>query len=137
WWREVFSSEGWRSDTVERLLDPTSGPYVLPILGATEQRRAVVESILRRVGSALNLPSAESSPQFDAQLAALSWGGQPLFLLMAGLLAARSNLATVLALSATDLAQKIARHEIARIERFAPSAAANPLLAHLAAYVTL
>jgi tetratricopeptide (TPR) repeat protein len=138
WWREAFGYGGGDSEAVERLLDPASGPYVLPPLVGPRERRAVLSSILERIGSRVRPPELAAAPRFERQLAAMSWGGEPLFLLMAGLIADRADFGAVLALSATDLGLRIARHEIGRIEGLARSRKIpEPFLAHLAAYVTL
>jgi tetratricopeptide (TPR) repeat protein len=98
----------------------------------------VLSSILERIGSRVRPPEFAAAPGFERQLAAMSWGGEPLFLLMAGLIAARAGFGAVLALSGTDLGLRIARHEIGRIEGLARSRKIpEPFLAHLAAYVTL
>ncbi len=51
WWREAFGVGGGDAEAVEGLLDPASGPVVLPPLVLPEERRAVLVSILERVGS--------------------------------------------------------------------------------------
>jgi tetratricopeptide (TPR) repeat protein len=140
WWRQAFGLGGGDAEAVERLLDPASVPYLLPALANPEERRAVLASILERTGSTVRLPEPGASPAFERRLAEISWGGEPLFLLMAGLVAAQAGFGEVLALSAPDLGLRIARHEIARIHELAK--ARDPriperFLAHLAAYVTL
>jgi tetratricopeptide (TPR) repeat protein len=138
WWCEAFGVGGGDAEAVERLLDPPSGPYLLPSLAGPAERRAVLTSILERIGSPLRPPAPSASPDFDRRLAELSWGGEPLFLLMAGLVAARAGFAEVLALTAPDLAFRIAGHEIGRIHDLARHRGIpEAFLAHLAAYVTL
>lgn len=140
WWREAFGVGGGDAEAVEQLLDPVSGAYPLPALASPEDRRAVLTSILERTGSSVRPPMPGTSPGFERRLAELSWGGEPLCLLMAGLVAARAGFGEVLALSAPDLGLRIARHEIGRIHEMAQ--ARDPkipkrFLAHLVAYVTL
>jgi len=138
WWRETFGSGGGDAEAVQALLDPPTGPYVLQPLAGLEARRAVLNAILAKVGSPVQPPEPGVAPDFDRQLDEVSWGGEPLFLLMAGLLAARAGFGAVLALPATELGFRIARHEIERIEKIAESRRLPRLfLAHLAAYVTL
>ena len=138
WWREAFGYGGGDAEAVGLLLDPASGPYVLPPLVSPRERRAVLSSILERIGSRVRPPELDAAPGFERQLAAMSWGGEPLFLLMAGLIADRAGFGAVLALSGTDLGQRIAGHEIGRIEGLARShRIPESFLAHLAAYITL
>ncbi len=135
WWREAFGFGGGDAEAVGRLLDPPNGPYTLPGLFEPRERRAVLASILERVGSPVRLPD---DPRFDHRLAEISWGGEPLFLLMAGLVAARAGLGEVLALSAPDLGFSIAGHEIQRLHGIAESRnLKKEFFAHLAAYITL
>ncbi|MFL6262871.1 MAG: tetratricopeptide repeat protein, partial [Thermoanaerobaculia bacterium] len=135
WWREAFGVGGGDSEAVGRLLDPPTGPYALPGLVEPQERRAVLASILERVGSPVRLPDDQG---FDHRLAEISWGGEPLFLLMAGLVAARAGIGEVLALSAPDLGFSIASHEIQRLHGIAESRnLKEKFFAHLAAYITL
>jgi tetratricopeptide (TPR) repeat protein len=138
WWREVFGSGAWKDDMLQSLLDPRSGPYTLSPLIDSEQRHAVLISMLERTGSPIRPPLLGTSREFERRLADITWGGEPLFLLMAGLVAARAGFGEVLSLSATDLAFRIASHEVYRINEIARvRRIPEVLLAHLAAYVTL
>ena len=101
WWREAFGVGGGDTEAIARLLDPVTGPYTLSGLVEPQERRGVLASILERSGSPIRLPEG---PSFDRQLAEISWGGEPLFLLMAGLVAARAGFGEVLALSRPILA---------------------------------
>ncbi|MEO6195441.1 MAG: tetratricopeptide repeat protein [Thermoanaerobaculia bacterium] len=135
WWREAFGVGGGDTEAIARLLDPVTGPYALSGLVEPQERRWVLASILQRIGSQVRLPEG---PSFDRQLAEISWGGEPLFLLMAGLVAARPGFGEILALSAPDLGLIIAGHEIQRLHDIAESRKlSKPFLAHLAAYITL
>jgi TIR domain/Tetratricopeptide repeat len=137
WWRDAFGSGGGEARAIQELLDPPVGPFELPPLAGLEERRRVIAAILERAGSAVR-PPLEGVGDFDRKLAEISWGGEPLFLLMAGLVAARAGFGAVLALSATDLGLEIAGHEVARIERIAASEKIPVrFFSHLAAYVTL
>lgn len=138
WWREAFGSGSWHDEVVQALIDPPSGPYTLSPLTDPGQRRAVVTSIIERTGSLVRPPEPGVSRDFDRRLTEISWGGEPLFLLMAGLVAARAGFGEVLTLSATDLAFRIADHEIHRIETIARSRGVpEAFLTHLAACATL
>lgn len=134
WWLEAFGRGGGDADAVRLLLDPAGGPFTLPTVGASE-RRAIFGAALKQVGSTLQPPE---TPDFERRLAELSWGGEPLFLIMAGLTAARAGLAHVLALSPTDVVLEVARHELHRIREIGKGRGNDGgFLAHMAAYVTL
>ncbi|MDP9119771.1 MAG: tetratricopeptide repeat protein [Acidobacteriota bacterium] len=138
WWREAFGVGGGDAEAVERLLDPASGPYLLPGLAGPRERRAVLTSMLERIGSPVRPPEPGASPDFDRRLAELSWGGEPLFLLMAALVADKADFGEVLALSAPDLGFRIARHELGRLAGLAQvRQIPEAFFAHLAAYATL
>ena len=88
WWQEAFGRGGSDAQAIRHLLDPTDHPVTVPSIVASEERHAILTAILARAGSTERLPAARVNPNFDRQLADLSWGGEPLFLLMAGLTAA-------------------------------------------------
>ncbi|HWM92125.1 MAG TPA: tetratricopeptide repeat protein [Thermoanaerobaculia bacterium] len=138
WWAEAFQSGGWGDTAVQRKLDPADGPYVLSPLAPVEDRRNILEEVFSKAGSDLRLP--EEGRGFDRDLAKLEWGGEPLFLLMAGLIAAREGFAHVLTLNRSDLAFEVARrHELNRIGRIGESRLqhSRSLVCHMAAYATL
>ncbi|HEX5717153.1 MAG TPA: tetratricopeptide repeat protein [Thermoanaerobaculia bacterium] len=138
WWAEAFQSGGWGDHAVQARLDPADGPYVLPPLRPVEDRRNILEEVFEKAGSDLRLP--EEGCGFDRNLAELEWGGEPLFLLMAGLIAAREGFAHVLTLNRCDMAFEVARrHELNRIGRIGESRLrhSRPLVCHMAAYATL
>lgn len=134
WWLEAFGRGGGDADSVRRLLDPAGGPFILPTFGASE-RRAIFGATLKQVGSELQPPE---TPEFARRLAELSWGGEPLFLMMAGLTAARAGLGHVLALSPTAIVFEVAGHELHRIREIGRHRSVDGgFLAHMAAFVTL
>lgn len=138
WWQEAFGRGDGDAQAVRRLLDPADHPVALPSLADPEERRALLTAVLVKLGSTERPPACGTDTHFDRLLAALTWGGEPLFLFMAGLTAARLGLGQVLALSRTDLAYAIADRESERIETFAEKHKLNPrFLSHMAAYVTL
>ncbi len=139
WWAETFRRGSCGDAAVRHLLDPADGPYPLPPLRQVEQRRAILEATLRSIGSDLRLPTREEHPDFDRQLATLSWGGEPLFLMMAALTGAKCGLGHVLSLNRADLAFEVAqRRELNRISQIGMSRLiSESLVCHMAAYVTL
>ncbi|MBI3246825.1 MAG: tetratricopeptide repeat protein [Deltaproteobacteria bacterium] len=138
WWQEAFGRGDGDAQAVRHLLDPADRPVALPSLADPEERRALLTAVLAKLGSTERPPARGTDAHFDRLLADLSWGGEPLFLFMAGLTAARLGFGQVLALSRVDLAYAIADRESERIETFAKKHKLNPrFLSHMAAYVTL
>jgi tetratricopeptide (TPR) repeat protein len=136
WWSDAFGRGGEDTLAVRRLLDPADRAYRLPALMSVEDRRAVLEVTLERVGCSVPLP--ESGSDFDRRLAELVWGGEPLFLMMAGLTAAQTGLGEVLALSRTDLTFLKAKDELERLREISRSHDIKPdFFVHMAAFVSL
>ena len=103
-----------------------------------QDRRTVLDAVFAKLGSPIRAPTVGADPDFDRRLAELTWGGEPLFLMMAALLAAETSLPQVLALPRTNVAHEVAEREIGRVRRLACGRGLDPdLLAHMAAYVTL
>ncbi len=139
WWREAFGLGSGDARAILKLLDPAE-PVPVPALGDTEVRRAILAAILAQVGSGLRPPERGANPDFDGRLARVSWGGEPLFLQMAGVLAAESGFEHVLTLSRAKLAFTLADREISRIEKIATAHAmgsTKDFVVHMAAYATL
>lgn len=137
WWQQVFP----RATFTERsrdFLDPAE-PVELPGLDDRETRRRIFSAALHRAAPTREAPQTGSDPRFDRQLAEISWGGRPLFLAMAGLLAAERGVHGVLALNRTDLALAVAGRELENIRKLAEgSHRVQPeLLIHMVAFVTL
>ena len=137
WWREAFGRGTGEARAIQKLLDPAA-PVPVPSLRDTEVRRSILAAILAEVGSDLRPPKRGVNPDFDGRLARVSWGGEPLFLQMAGVLAADIGFGHVLTLSRGELAFALADREVARIERIAKANAMAPtFVVHMAAYATL
>jgi tetratricopeptide (TPR) repeat protein len=116
WLQIAYGRGGGDRDSIDRLLDRPE-PFVLPPIEDMAERREVIAQMLAAQGSDLQPPAAGTDPLFDQRLTELSWGGEPLFLMMAASLAARADFASVLALARDDLAFRIADDELARIDR--------------------
>ncbi len=114
WWREAFGRVTGDALAILKLLDPAA-PVPVPSLGDTEVRRDILAAILAQVGSDQRPPKRGANPEFDGRLGRVSWGGEPLFLQMAGVLAADIGFGHVLTLSRAELAFELADREIARI----------------------
>ena len=140
WWRSAFGSGGADTRAIARLLAPQDGPMGIGKIDRTEDRRAILTAVLshKEVRADERPPEPGTDPYFNQKLAEITWGGEPLFLMMAALVAAKENFAAVLALSGTDLAFRIGDDELARIGRIARAHGQNePVICHMAAFVTL
>lgn len=138
WWQTALGSGGTDGFAIRRLLDPPEGPVpILPLEGAVF-RRQLLSHVLREAGCEDPLPPPGTNLHFDQRLAELTWGGEPLFLIMAGLLAARDKISSVLALSRTDLAFQVAEREIERVRAIAKTKEVSPeFCIYMAAQATL
>eukprot|EP00439_Symbiodinium_sp_Y106_P088546 s1_g1082.t1 len=137
WLQMVYGRGGGDRDSIERLLDRPE-PYVLPPIADMEDRRQLLTEMLAAQGTELLPPAAGEDAWFDQRLAELSWGGEPLFLMMAASLAAREDFASVLALARDDMALRIADDELARIDRIISTTDQPPAFVHhMVAMVTL
>ncbi|MDD4963909.1 MAG: tetratricopeptide repeat protein [Gallionella sp.] len=131
WWQQVFASGGYAASSKLALLDPPE-PVSLAPLYQVEDRLALLAAMLE------DHPVKDFLAQvdFQAQLMSLSWGGDPLYLMMAAL-GMRQHGAQVLTLNRTDLAGLIASHEENRLVQLAHHLGDTRLLFHLVACVTL
>jgi tetratricopeptide (TPR) repeat protein len=131
WWQQVFDTGGYAASSKLALLDPPE-PVSLAPLYQVEDRLALLAFMLADCPAKDFLAQAD----FQAQLRALSWGGDPLYLMMAAL-GMRQHGAQVLTLNRTDLADLIACHEENRLVQLAHHLDDPRLLLHLVACVTL
>ena len=135
WWQTVFAPGGFGERGIERLLDPAKPIALQPIADADERRR-IVERVLTQKASTSG--DVDSQALSDRQLLDLTWGGEPLFLMMAAMMAADIGMAHVLSLGRTDLAFELAERELRRVATFAgQDRNRQTLVKHLAAYATL
>ncbi|MEM7042536.1 MAG: tetratricopeptide repeat protein [Pseudomonadota bacterium] len=139
WWQTVFGGGKTKDRAIQERLDP-SRPIDIQALSASTLRREIFLAALSRSAEELKKepPAVEDSEDFDNRLADLTWGGRPLFLMMAAMLAAQDGVPDVLALSRTDLAMDLAERELSRIGDAAEVKGLYRLvLETLAGYVTL
>ena len=94
------------------MLNP-SEPVILSPLEGLEFRREVFATLLEKSSRTL----ARADREFDLALAEHNWAGNPLFLMMAGIVAAKTGVRVALSLSSADLGLSIARRELDRIGR--------------------
>ena len=136
WWATTFG-RGQEAAVLEQLLEPAK-PVTLRPLDDPDQRRAVLTRTLERLGCGLIPPGND---EFDRRLAELTWGGTPLFLMMAAVMVARADFGHVLTMASDKLALNIAETELSRIRKVAEShgtaVALGPLVEHLTAVATL
>jgi tetratricopeptide (TPR) repeat protein len=137
WCQEAFGVGGGDSDVVRGLLDPAKCVHILPLIGRTEDRKAIFKAVLTRIGEPRQVQEVIERPGFERRLDQ-PWAGEPLLLLMAACEAAQTTVDQALSLSRTDLGLRMAGHEMGRIEAIAQGRGVpGKLLAHLAAYATL
>jgi tetratricopeptide (TPR) repeat protein len=137
WWQVAFGRGSWADQAIRRLLDPAHPVPLVPLADANH-RHAILSTVLERTASQVRPPRPGTDADFDRHLAQITWGGEPLFLMMAGLRVTQGGIGSVLALNRTDLALELADREIARIEGIAQAHKIHPaFLCHMVAYATL
>ena len=137
WWTTVFASGGWGAASKRNVLDPAE-PVPIHALAHADERLALLRAMLEQAspGKPLSVPLDDAS--FRAKLMQLTWGGDPLYLMMAALAMVRVGHAKALTLGRTDLADELARREGDRLQQLALARSLDPaLVQHLAACVTL
>ena len=131
WFAELFSKD-WHGLRRSEGLDPAE-PIRLSALTTLADRIALLKAMLP---AKMSLP--ENDPSFTQKLMELSWGGDPLFLMMAALTMGKHGCAQALTLGRTDLANTIASEEHQRLSKLAKSWQVDEsLLCHLMAGVCL
>ena len=131
WFAELFSKD-WHGLHRSEGLDPAE-PIHLSALTTLADRIALLKAMLP---AKITLP--ENDPGFTQKLMELSWGGDPLFLMMAALTMGTHGCAQALTLGRTDLANTIASEEHQRLSKLAKSWQVDEsLLCHLMAGVCL
>jgi hypothetical protein len=154
--RQADAEEGWWAELIRHESADRPGPadligrdalFALPALTAVQDRRALLAETMRLAAPLLDPPAVVqgspplgADPWFDARLADDRIDNEPLYLMMAGVHAARHGAPTALMLDRVELAREMATIETARLETFARArgfADDGKLLKHLAACVTL
>ena len=143
WWAELARAGGLSGPGPDALLDPPE-PIVLPSLARVEARRALLGQAMREAARVLGktpapvLPAPGADAAFERRLADDTINNEPLYLLMAGMVAVTTGAPTALSFSRVDLAMRVAGAERDRLDRLAGGAGVNlSLFRHLAACVTL
>ena len=137
WWTTVFASGGWGAASKRNVLDPAE-PVPIRALAHADERLALLRAMLEQAsaGNPLSVPLDDAA--FRAELMQLTWGGDPLYLMLAALTMVRVGHAKALTLGRTDLADELARREADRLQQLALARSLDPVLVqHLAACVTL
>jgi tetratricopeptide (TPR) repeat protein len=145
-WLQVVIGHGQddASHAVRALLDPPE-PRELPPVDDLAIRRRIYGTLLERDRADLSPPEPGIDPEFDRLLRDEKWSGDPLFLMMAGLVAGERGVRDVLTLSRADLAITVAQREFKRIGNIAARAGVDAthrgqlgfLLRHVAVAATL
>ncbi|WP_295959958.1 tetratricopeptide repeat protein [Rhodoferax sp.] len=135
WWASVFGG-GWRALGKLALLDPAAPVPIRP-LATPAHRVALLQDMLALASPAPPVALPLHDPAFGQQLMQLSWGGDPLFLMLAAM-AMVSQGHGALALGRTDLADLVAQGEIDRLAKLARAHGLTAdLVLHLAVCATL
>jgi hypothetical protein len=92
------------------LLDP-SEPVELAAIDDLAARHRIFATLLHRANDRLEAPALGVDPEFDRLLHDEKWAGDPLYLMMAGLVAGEHGVRGALSLTRTDLAENIAKRE--------------------------
>ncbi len=120
-------------------------PAPLAMLAAPEERRALFADAMRLAAKVLGKPELTppapgEDAAFERRIADGRLENEPLFLMMAAVVAIDRGTSRALALSRLELARSIAALERGRLKRFGMSSGLDPdgdLIAHLAACATL
>ncbi|RUQ61991.1 tetratricopeptide repeat protein [Azospirillum doebereinerae] len=143
WWADLAQQGSLSGRRGDYFLEGVE-PFALPTLADVEDRRSLMAEImeqaarLEEVSPAPHPPAAGADPVFDRDLSADSLDNEPLYLMMAAIVALDVGVSTALSRSRTELAGNIAAKEVARLERIAKAhGAPEALFSHLAACVTL
>ncbi len=135
WWQDAFVSGRTTTYQLQGMLDPPMPVPLLPL--APPARRQVFEAMLDQLGGTERMPT-EGAEAFDKQLSELSWGGDPLYLMLAASRAAEAGVGHLLALNRTELVMSVAEAERARQARLGESRQLpKEVLWRMAALVTL
>ena len=146
WWAELIRPGGLAGRGPDELASPPE-PVALPSLGDAGDRWALLRQVIGLAAGiarkpAPTLPSPGEDPVFDRRLGDSTLDTEPLFLVMAGIVGVTTGVPQALALSRTDLAERIADSERHRLGRLSAGwgidvGADTTMLAHLAACITL
>jgi tetratricopeptide (TPR) repeat protein len=146
WWADLIRPGGLSGRGPDELAAPAE-PIPLPSLGSVADRRAL---LLQVVGLAAGftgkmvpvLPPHGQDAAFDRTLGDGALETEPLFLVMAGMVGVTTGVPQALALSRTDLAQRIADSEQYRLARLSAARGIDAggdttVLTHIVACITL
>jgi tetratricopeptide (TPR) repeat protein len=140
WWRELTDS-GLNTARERRDLFYAPRPSQLPDLSDLEERRALMKSALQGARALRSIasdrpqiPEAEEDPDFDRALAQPQFGN-PLALVMAGVIALDHGAGAALALRHLEAARRLGRRELDRFAALAQSRRVNSnAMRHIVAF---
>jgi hypothetical protein len=140
-WYQSLADATWHGQKVRELFWPAV-PRQLSRLDSPANRREVLQAGLNAAAAVASdhavppMPTHGEDKWFDQRLSATHWG-DPLLLLMAGIIALTNGFNAALSLSRPELTKQLATRERDRIRKCVESQLAKDLLAHLYACVTL
>lgn len=142
WWSELIAARDWSEEGILHLFDPPE-PCPLASVTDSEQRRSLLAAAIvaaarvKGIAWPIRPPAPGADPVFDRQLGQADGGFEPLQLLMAGINSVDCGKATLL-FNHVELMQRLAAHEIGRIEAVADGRGLDrQFLVHMAAFLTL
>ena len=121
WLNELLAWGGDTSPGLSGVFDPPVPIALTPLTLDDDcaDRRQILQTMLTRIGDDTgkplpDLPAPGEDKRFDIAIQATQWA-DPLYLMMAALVASESKVVTALSMSRTDLGQALAQREIKRI----------------------
>ncbi len=146
WWADLIRPGGLSGRGPDELASPAE-PVALPSLGEAADRWALLGQVVGLAAGFAGkpvpaMPPPGDDPDFDRRLGDKALETEPLFLVMAGIVGVTTGVPQALALSGTDLAERIADSEHHRLGRLSAgwgidTGRDTTMLAHLAACITL
>ncbi|MGA7804623.1 MAG: hypothetical protein WCB02_08365 [Bradyrhizobium sp.] len=141
WWKGLFRTAGARESSPERLLSPKV-PVDLSGINSPDDRLRLLKQVIQAVAKFRDGAKAREMPATDpaslSRVVEKSESTEPLYLIMAGIVAVMESAELAASLATNDLAKSIAVSEALRVKRIASGYAVSEEFAiHLVACVTL
>lgn len=143
WWADLGRQGGLSGPRGDSFLEGVE-PYILPTLTDLEDRRRLMAQVMKQVAivkaifPAPRPPEPGADQEFDRALSTDGLDNEPLYLMMAAIVALDVGASSALSQSRIELAHAIACHQNERLEKIAKGHGVDPqLFSHLAACVTL
>jgi hypothetical protein len=143
WWAELIRFASLSAPSPDQFADPPE-PVPLQSLSRLEDRHDLLAETMRLAGEMARMPSTPTPPRpgtdsgFEQRLADARINNEPLYLMMAAVVAVQTGAPAALALSRIDLAERLAQREWERLNHLAAGwGLPEELVSHLAMCVNL